>query len=578
MTRRERVAYAALLALAAGSLLAFLAWWLAPGHVATNFTGRRHIVDVVLFASLTLVFGHRLFMDAFSWIVAWGMRREDTPPRPEPGLRVAFITTFVPSSEPLDMLRTTLPAMLAVDYPHDTWVLDEGGVDEVRELCDELGVHYFSRSGVRRYNLVAGPYTAKTKGGNHNAWYDSVADDYDIVAQIDTDFIPRHDFLTRTLGHFRDPRIGFVGTPQVYGNGDESFVARGASQQQYSFYGPLLRGLASRGHANMIGANHIVRVAALREVGLYAGHLTEDLLTGMRLHASGWRSTYVSEPLAVGEGPVTWQAYFNQQTRWAFGCMDILRWHTPRLVRSMGRRQAALYVALQQHYFSGLAAALGLVLLVLYFAAGVAPASVGLVEMLLWVTPLVVARQAVTLWLQRFNPDPARDRGWHLAGRYMSVVTAPVYFLAAIGVLRQKRLVFKVTPKGAGQRDRTPLAMIAPHALIGIVAVGCLASAYVTGRTSIPMLFWAGLNALVMLSFLVVVLVTRTPDATAGPARVIELARESALVHGHQTLVGALGSSGGLGPVDLGPSSRRSAVLVDAYPVDDHLLRPDAGR
>jgi cellulose synthase/poly-beta-1,6-N-acetylglucosamine synthase-like glycosyltransferase len=438
--------------------------------------------------------------------------------------------------------------MLAVEYPHDTWVLDEGGVDEVRLLCEELGVRYFSRSGVRRYNLVAGPFTAKTKGGNHNAWYDSFADEYDVVAQIDTDFVPRSDFLTRTLGHFRDPRVGFVGTPQVYGNGADSFVARGASQQQYSFYGPLLRGLASRGHANMIGANHVVRVAALREVGLYAGHLTEDLLTGMRLHASGWRSTYVSEPLAVGEGPVTWQAYFNQQTRWAFGCMDILRWHTPRLIRSMGRRQAALYLALQQHYFSGLAAALGLALLVLYFAFGIAPASVSLVEMLVWVTPLVLARQAVTLWLQRFNPDPDNDSGWHLTGRYMSIVTAPIYFLAALGVLRQKRLVFKVTPKGAGQRDRTPLAMIAPHAIIGVTAGACLASAYVTGRDSLPMLFWAGLNALVMLSFLVVVVVTRNPEAAAASGRALVRMRES------------------------------SAVLVDAYPVDDHLLRPEAVR
>ena len=548
MTRGERRSFALLLAFAGGSLVAFLGWWFQPDHVAENFAGGWHAVDLVLFVALTLVFGHRIFMDVFTWVVSWGMRPEQVPPAPERGLRVAFITTFVPASEPLDLLRQTLPAMQAADYPHDTWVLDEGGVDEVRELCEELGVRYFSRSGVRRYNLIAGPFTARTKGGNHNAWYDTFGEDYDVVAQIDTDFVPRSDFLTRTLGHFSDPSVGFVGTPQVYGNGHQSFVARGASQQQYSFYGPLLRGLASRGHSTMIGANHVVRVAALRDVGFYAGHLTEDLLTGMRMHATGWESRYVSMPLAIGEGPETWQAYFNQQTRWAFGCMDILRWHTPALAREMTRRQAALYVSLQQHYFSGMATAVGLALLVTYFVTGVTPADVGLVEMLLWVTPLVVARQLVATWLQRFNPDPHNDRGLHLTGRFMSIVTAPVFLLAAIGVLRQKRLVFKVTPKGEGQRDRTPVGMIAPHTVIGLVALACLGSVLVTGRSSLPMMFWAACNAVIMMTFVGVVLATRTGRTAA--ATVVDLRHL-----GERVL-------------------ESSAVGVHPHVVDDHLLGP----
>ncbi len=62
----------------------------------------------------------------------------------------------------------------------------------------------------------------------------------------------------------------------------------------------------------LIGANHIVRVAALRDIGWYQGHLTEDLATGMRFHAGRWeRSTW---PSAGGRrGPTTWTAYFNQQ-------------------------------------------------------------------------------------------------------------------------------------------------------------------------------------------------------------------------------------------------------------------------
>ncbi len=97
----------------------------------------------------------------------------------------------------------------------------------------------------------------RTKGGNHNAWYDSHSNEYDIVAQMDTDFIPRRDFLTKTLGYFNDPKVAFVGTPQIYGNAAHSRVAKGAAQQQYGFYGPVMQGMSGAETALMIGANHV---------------------------------------------------------------------------------------------------------------------------------------------------------------------------------------------------------------------------------------------------------------------------------------------------------------------------------
>lgn len=505
MIRREKYFYLALVVLSFGALFCFLAWWARPSHIPHNFTGPKHGFDILLFVLLTAVFAHRLFMDAFSWVAAWGMRRLSTAGPPPVGLRVAFITTFVPSSEPIDLLLDTLPAMRDADYPHDTWVLDEGGDEQVRKVCASLGVKYFSRHGVRKYNLVAGPFTRRTKGGNHNAWYNEFADDYDIVAQIDTDFVPRSDFLLATLGYFEDPEVGFVGTPQVYGNLEQSFVARGAAQQLYMFYGPIMRGLAGRGSANMIGANHVVRVEALRGIGFYAGHLTEDLLTGMRLHAAGWKSRYVATPLAIGEGPATWRAYFDQQMRWAFGCMDILRRHSLQLTSTMGRRQRLLYLALQQHYFSGIAAAMGAVLLCGYFFGGLSPADVSLRSTLTWIAALVILRQVVTLWLQRFSPDPRTDRGMLLSGRYVSIVSWPVYFLAAVGVARQKRLVFKVTPKGPNQAEIEPWSICWPHLAAAGLSTVCLVVGVICHRMAPAMVFWAVANAVLMLSFVGVV-------------------------------------------------------------------------
>lgn len=494
MTNRERFVYRILLTLGVLSLLAFYGWWLQPNHLPHNFDGRLHVLDIAIFAALTGVVSLRLFMDAYAWIVARKIRRYRPTTLPRNDYKVAFITTFVPGAEGLDLLAKTLPAMLAADYPHDVWLLDEGADAGARALADSLGVHYFTRHGRREYNLVAGPFTRKTKGGNHNAWYDQHGHEYDIVAQIDTDFLPRRDFLTQTLGHFDDPKMGWVVTPQIYGNTD-NFVSLGAAQQQYTFYGPVLQGLAGRGMANLLGANHVIRVEALKDVGWYAGHITEDLITGMRLHAKGWRSEYVPLPLAIGEGPDTWRAYFNQQMRWAYGCMDILRNHSGELTSKMPWNWRGLYVSIQQGYFSGLAAATGLVLLAAYFLGGVEISRMSFTELLIFASPIFVTRQLFRFWLQRFHVRPEAEGGLQVAGGLIGMVVWPIYFLAFVRVARNQPLVFKVTPKGAG---RTGLgngwSTFRPHMVWLALALASFGGAAYYDRWSPVLTFWLAAN------------------------------------------------------------------------------------
>lgn len=499
MTRTERVSYWLLMLLGVASLLLFYGWWLRPSQLPDNGSGVLwEVADVALYGSLTFVISHRVLMDVYIWVVARKIRRDEAAPSPEAGLRVAFITTFVPGAEGLDLLARTLPAMLSADYPHDVWLLDEGDDAEARALCERLGVHYFTRSGVREYNLLAGPFTRRTKGGNHNSWYDNHADRYDVVAQIDTDFIPRHDFLTQTLGHFRDPGIAWVVTPQIYGN-TASFVTRGAAQQQYTFYGPVLRGLAGRGMANLLGANHVVRVAALRDIGLYAGHITEDLLTGMRLHSRGWRSEYVPLPLAIGEGPDTWRAYLSQQQRWAYGCYDVLLRHTRELTGTMRPSWRALYLVLQAGYLAGLAGAVGCVLLATYFLGGLDLSRLDWHELLVFGTPLFATRQAIRLWLNRFTVRPEVEGGWRLLGGLVTIAAWPIYLAALVKVLRQQPLVFHVTPKGRVRKVRgTARRMFRPHLAWALLNLACLAGMVVLDRPSPVLAIWAGLNVVTL--------------------------------------------------------------------------------
>lgn len=501
MSARQRITYVVLLSVAAVSVGAFAFFWFSPARLPHNFDGAARVVDVVLFLLLTFVVWHRVLIEAVSWLIIRKLGATRPPPPPRDGLRVAFITTFVPASEPIGMLRRTLSSMLRADYPHDTWVLDEGNDEGAKELCRRLGVQYFTRHGIAEYNGTTGKFAAKTKGGNHNAWYDAYGDLYDIVAQIDTDFVADRKFLTRTLGHFIDPDVAFVGTPQVYGNTRQSWIARGAAEQTYMFYGPLMRGLSSRSMTLLIGANHIIRVAALEEIGHYVGHLTEDLATGMTLHSRRWKSVYVAEALAIGEGPTTWKAYFNQQMRWAFGCLDIYFRLAPRLLRTMRLRTALYYLLMQQFYFSGVTIIVGCSLLVLYFCTGWQSASIQLEELLLWYTPVLVVRQVMVLWSQRFNVRPRLERGMLWAGRLITITALPIYFLALVGVLRGRRLTFKVTPKGEGTYRGEPIGVFLPHLTIaGLLSAGMVIGCLL-GHTAWPLLAWAFTTAVLLSAF-----------------------------------------------------------------------------
>jgi hypothetical protein len=237
------------------------------------------------------------------WLAPWlslpRMRRPVPMPAPA-GLRVAVLTTFAPSDESLALLEQSLAAMVAMDYPHDTWVLDEGDSPEVRALCARLGARHFTRRGRAEYSGEHGPFAARTKYGNLNAWLaEWVSADYDLMASFDPDHVPERDYLTRTIGYFADPAVGYVQAPQFFYNQDASFIARGAAEESYEFYSSLQMANHAFGEPAITGSHVVYRLAALRALGGVPAHDAEDLYLTLLFAASPWRGVYVPEVLAM---------------------------------------------------------------------------------------------------------------------------------------------------------------------------------------------------------------------------------------------------------------------------------------
>jgi cellulose synthase (UDP-forming) len=501
MTRNERVIF--IIGVGFGLFLTFLlaSWWFLPLHIPNNFPGYWHIFDFLLFIILSYIVWHPIIMELFLWYNASYIRHPKPIQAPAEGLRVAYLTAFVPSSEPFDMLERNLAAMIEVEYPHDTWLLDEGNDPRAKEICHRLGVKHYSRHGKEEFNTEKGRFAKKTKGGNYNSWLHHYVDDYDIIMQHDVDFLPSKDLFTRTLGYFNDPEVAFVGLPQVYGNIKESWIARGAAQQTYSFYGTLQKGFFGNEMTLLIGANHMIRTNVFKIIDGYTAHITEDMLTGMKLyaHKDNWKSVYVPEILLVGEGPTTWESYFKQQQRWAYGCMDIVFNHAPSLLPRMGLRRMLNYSVLQQFYFSGIAQVLGILLIFMYFVFGITSANMTIAPIFFLYVPLLLYQLFFQLWIQRFNVDPANETGLYMCARILSIAVWPIYFLAFISVLLRKNLRYAVTPKGSDSIQTQAPVLFIPHFILGsITFFGLVIAILFTHHLALPIIFWAIINSIIM--------------------------------------------------------------------------------
>ncbi|KAH9319633.1 hypothetical protein KI387_021402, partial [Taxus chinensis] len=63
-----------------------------------------------------------------------------------------------------------------------------------------------------------------------------------------------------------------------------------------------------------------------KELGWIYGSVTEDILTGFKMHARGWRSIYCmpQRPAFKGSAPINLSDRLNQVLRWALGSVEIL--------------------------------------------------------------------------------------------------------------------------------------------------------------------------------------------------------------------------------------------------------------
>lgn len=260
------------------------------------------------------------------------------------------VSIHVPThAEPPGVVMATLDALEALDYPNfEVLVIDNNTTDPVlweplREHCRVLGDRF-------RFLHVEGITGAKAGALNWAAGHTDPA--AELIGVVDADYQVHPDWLTKTVGHFTDPRIGFVQAPHAYRDHAGSRFRRWANWEYTVFFTTGMAALNEHNAGLTVGTMSLIRRAALEEAGGWAEWcLTEDSELAIRIHALGYDSVYLNEPFGWGLIPETFTAYRKQRFRWTYGPVQEMRRHWRMFVPAwLGGRRTELTWLQQIHH------------------------------------------------------------------------------------------------------------------------------------------------------------------------------------------------------------------------------------
>ncbi|NJA04518.1 MULTISPECIES: glycosyltransferase [unclassified Methylomonas] len=282
-------------------------------------------------------------------------RRTFTPLTPPTDFRYPKVSIHLPiHNEPPEMVRKTLNALAKVDYPNfEVLVMDNNTKDPavwrpVRDDCDRLGAKF------RFFHLDNWP---GYKAGAINYALENTAEDAEIIAVIDSDYILSPDWLKAMVPYFDQENVGFVQSPQDYRDSHQSSFKNMCYWEYAGFFNI---GMVQRNEYNAIiqhGTMTMIRKSAFEKVGPWGEWcICEDSELGLRLYEAGYDSVYCKESFGRGLMPDTFSGYMTQRFRWVYGAMQIIKQHwrhfLPNKKSSLTSAQRYYFVAGWLPWFS----------------------------------------------------------------------------------------------------------------------------------------------------------------------------------------------------------------------------------
>src|SRR5690349_14007371 len=231
-------------------------------------------------------------------------------------------------------IERLLRSVTRLEYPADKLqiqVLDDS-TDDTRDLVARFVEDYQSR-GVN-IELIHRLDRKGYKAGALN--YGLTTATGELIAIFDADFVPKPDWLKRTVPSFQNPDLGCLQTRWGHTNQqynsltraealgiDGHFIVEQTVRSKNGFF------------LNFNGTAGLWRRACIEDAGGWQWDtLTEDLDLSYRAQMRGWKFDYLPDVVVPAELPPHVEAYKKQQFRWAKGSFQVVRKILPSVLKA----------------------------------------------------------------------------------------------------------------------------------------------------------------------------------------------------------------------------------------------------
>ncbi|WP_405329882.1 cellulose synthase family protein [Leeuwenhoekiella sp. LLG6367-2.1] len=235
---------------------------------------------------------------------------------------IPFVTIQLPLYNELYVVKRLLDNISKMDYPTNKMeiqVLDDStdeSLTETRKLINNLRLEGLPIKHITRTNRVG------FKAGALKEGLAIAKGDY--IAIFDSDFVPKSDWLKKTVPYFKDPKVGVVQTRWAHLNRDYSILTK-IQAFALDFHFVLEQVGRNFGHhfINFNGTAGIWRKTCILDAGNWQGDtLTEDLDLSYRAQLNKWDFKYLEEVETPAELPIAISAARSQQFRWNKGAAE----------------------------------------------------------------------------------------------------------------------------------------------------------------------------------------------------------------------------------------------------------------
>lgn len=238
---------------------------------------------------------------------------------------IPFVTVQLPVYNEMYVMERLLNNIALIDYPKnklEIQVLDDS-TDETLDTtfnhietlkATGLDIQHITRTnriGFKAGALKEGLKTAKGE----------------FIAIFDADFMPKKDWLKRTVPFFKNENIGVVQTRWGHINRNYSVLTKIQAFALDAHFTLEQVGRNSKGHfINFNGTAGVWRKACIIDAGNWEGDtLTEDLDLSYRAQLKNWKFKYLEDVETPAELPVVISAARTQQFRWNKGGAENFR-------------------------------------------------------------------------------------------------------------------------------------------------------------------------------------------------------------------------------------------------------------